>query len=133
MDEMICDVCKEPFIPTHHAQKRHPGECTRIYDRRAAKARWHRRQAALRTWHPEPQKCEYCPKVFTPRVKGQVTCGSEECKQKHKTIRARILSAAWRQAEKDRAQQEAMACPFDDMDFLPQGCRSFREAQMMPV
>lgn len=133
----ICDICGEPFNRTHHKQKRHLGLCTREYDKRTARIRYQRRAAKTRTWNPDPQKCGYCKKVFIPRVKGQITCGEPECKKAHKVLKNKMLTKAWREAEKARKYgvllEKPMPCPFETMDFLPPGCRSFLEAQMMPV
>jgi hypothetical protein len=137
MSANICDVCREPFDRAHHLQKRHLGSCTQEYDRRTARERYQRKVAKVRTWNPDPQKCEYCTAVFKPWVKGQVTCGSLDCKKKHKVLRNKMLTKAWRDAEKARKYsvllEKPMKCPFEDMDFLPPGCRSFLEAQMTPL
>jgi hypothetical protein len=71
----LCLNCKKYFVPKNDLPAYVEGKTAQIWCNKVC-------YAALYPPVIKEIQCLYCPTLFIPRVKRQVTCGSKECKRK---------------------------------------------------
>lgn len=125
----VCIVCG---LPTEDRQTHHSGDCQREIWRQRDKKKRKARGKPL--WKKE-RPCSECVTLFTPKTPRQETCGAEGCKRTRKMRLEKLrASGAYQKEEGRNAHNEyMMPDPWPGMDTLPPECRSWHQAEMMPV
>lgn len=130
----LCLICGKPIWDRPASAKYHTGECTLERNRR----KWYEKQGTANQAWREPRPCEICETPFTPRARGQRTCGNKPCvnalKRKTEALRKQgIYQRPGWGADAVPAVGFQMPDPWPDLDTLPSECRSWYQAEMMPL
>lgn len=128
--EIPCAVCKDPFLQrqsNHMVCDKHT--CKLAHKRKKARERYKpvsvraAAESEKRPYRPktETRFCAWCGQNFTTHFQSPKPFCSGRCEESERTD---CLARAFLATVKD---------PFATMDTLPPGCRSWYQAEMMPV
>ena len=138
----ICIICGLPIEGRQSHAKYHGGACQREVWRRESERK--RKLQGKPAWKKK-RPCSECGKVFMPKSPRQGTCGEEVCKYARKKRLEKLRAAGvYQKNEAVNSFGEALIPdPWEPhlegnvlwpgLDMLPPECRSWYQAEMMPL